>query len=129
MIKKIITIALILLLGAACITAGCLILNPNTPKEEVTEQPGVTITDGRVLPGTAPTKYVEGKITKLTDDKMFLSVQGVTWEMTLTEESRAIVDRMNELDIEVKVGTLVTVQYVNVNEDRIVKNVLRVDAN
>ncbi len=130
MIKKIITIAIILLLGAACVIAGFLILdNKNTDDIAAIPQPGVTITEGRVLQGTGSIRHVEGKITKLTKNKMFLSVQGVDWEMTLPEEAQNMITRMNELGIEVKVGTLVTIQYTLLNEERIVKSLARLDNN
>lgn len=130
MIKKILTILVILLIGAACVAAGFLILDKKDSEDVAkTEQPDVTITDGRVLPGTGQIKHVEGKITKLTESKLFLSVQGVNWEMTLPEEASNNIKRMNELGIEVKVGTLVTVQYTLLNEERIVKSLARLESN
>lgn len=130
MTKKIITIAIILLLSAACVVAGLLILG-NKSKDEIATipQPDVTITEGRALIGTSQFRHVEGKITKITDDKLFLSVAGVDWEMTLPEEARNSIDRMNELGIEIKIGTLVTVQYSILNEERIVKSLSRLDNN
>ncbi len=130
MIKKILTIFVILLIGAACVVSGFLILDKKDSEESAkNEQPGVTITDGRVLAGTGQIKHVEGKITKLTKKKLFLSVQGVDWEMTLPEEAYNNIERMNELGIEVKVGTLVTVQYTLLNEERVVKSLARLDNN
>jgi len=129
MIKKIITIAIILVLGAACVTAGILILGNNADNIATTPQPDVTITDGRVLTATDAGGIIEGKITKLTDKKISLSVQGVDWELNLTEKIHNNINRMNELGIEVKVGTLVTVQYTLQDEIRTVEQISRLEAN
>ncbi len=130
MIKKIITIAIIVLLGAVCVTAGLLFLgNKRADDAAAVSQPGVTITDGRVLAATDTGGIIEGKITKLTNKKISLSVQGVDWDLALTEEVHNNIKRMNELGIEVKVGTLVTIQYTLQDEIRTVEQISRLEAN
>ena len=64
-----------------------------------------------------------------SDKKISLSVQGVDWELNLTEKIHNNINRMNELGIEVKVGTLVTVQYTLQDEIRTVEQISRLEAN
>ncbi len=129
MIKKFLSIFLVLLLGAACVTAGYFILDVQNANTAENAQPGVTKTEGRVLESKARIKVIEGKITKLTDKKIHLAIQGVDWELTLPETVRDAIKLMNEKGIEVKKGTYVNVQYETVNGDRVVKQVTRLISN
>lgn len=130
MTKKIFAILLILLLGAVCVTAGYFILDrPGKTDAEAVQQPGVTKTEGRVFSTTSRTKIVEGKITKLTDKKMFLSIQDVEWELILPENVRNEIKILNEKGIEIKKGTFVNVQYQVENDQRIATKVMRLVSN
>ncbi|MBR7164317.1 MAG: hypothetical protein IKD21_05050 [Clostridia bacterium] len=130
MTKKIMTIALILLLSACCVVSGVFLLDApiaDSGEPEATLPPGITKPEGRII-STNP-KIVEGKITKLTEKKMCISVQNVEWELQLDETSRNIVNRLNELGVEIKKGTFVNVHYKEENGNRIATNVMRVESN
>ena len=130
MIKKILTVLIILLIGAACVIAGIFLLSPNdkpTPEPEVPLPPGITRPEGRVI-STNP-KIVEGRITKLTDNEVCISVQKVEWSIVLDETSRTIVNTLNEKGVEIRKGTFVCIHYKEENGKRIATNVLRVDSN
>lgn len=129
MTKKLLSILLVLLLGAACLTAGYFILDVENAGTAQTSQPGVTKTDGRVVNGNSRIKIIEGKITKLTDKKIRVLIQGVDWELTLPETIRDEIKLMNEKGIEVKKGTYVNIQYEVVNDERVVKKVTRLVTN
>lgn len=76
---------------------------------EATLPPGITQPEGSIV-STNP-KVVEGRIKKLTDDDIVISVQGVDWKMELSDHAQYMVKRFNELDIPVKKGTFVMAYY------------------
>lgn len=129
MIKKIITIFLILLLSACCVGAGFWILGAGNiaGETEDTIPPGITKTEGRII-STNP-KIIEGRITKLTDEKMYISIQGVEWELVLDETGRKTVQRLNELGVKIVKGTFVTIHYKEEDGKRIATKIMRLESN
>ncbi len=129
MIKKIITIFLILLLSACCVGAGFWILGTSSTADETVAPipPGITKPEGRIV--SANPKIVEGRITKLTDKKMCISVQGVEWELVLDDTGRKTVQRLNEVGVEIVKGTFVTIHYKEENGKRIATKIMRLEAN
>ena len=130
MIKKILTLLTVLVLCAACAVTGFFILDiPARSTAEENTQPGVMVTDGRIVDATSRIKNIEGKISKLTKKEMHVMIQGVEWKLVLTEEIRDEIQKMNEKGIEIKKGTYVSVFYEVVNDDRVVTRVLRLVSN
>lgn len=129
MIKKVITIFLILLLSACCVVGGFWILGTDNTADEAEAPipPGITKPEGRVI--SASPKIVEGRITKLTDKKMCISVQGVEWELILDETGCTTIQRLNELGVEIVKGTFVTVHYKEENGTRTATKIMRLESN
>ena len=76
---------------------------------EASIPPGITKPEGRIV-STDP-KAIEGRVTKLTDKKIWVSVQGVDWELTLNEDTKAAIKKLAEHDIIIEKGTFVVVYY------------------
>ncbi len=103
--NKLITVLLLSL--ALGLLSGC--GNAPDTEPEATLPPGITKPEGAVI-STDP-KIVTGRITKLTDKTMCLSVQNVEWELVLGEEALFTLEKFAEHNVEVRKGTFVKVYY------------------
>jgi len=101
MTKSVILLLLTLMLLPMC---GCMQSAP-----EATLPPGITKPEGSVISMNPP--VVEGRVTKLTDDHIFLSVQGVEWKLELDDKAEWEIKRYKELDMPVLVGSFVMIYY------------------
>ncbi len=121
--NKLLTVILISLTLFLCSGCGA----PADTEPEATLPPGITKPEGSVL-STDP-KIVCGRITKLTDKVMCISVQNVEWELTLGEEALYTLEKFAEYNIEVRKGTFVKVYYEEESGKRIAGRIERVTAN
>ncbi len=71
--------------------------------------PGVTNPEGGVISMNPPA--VEGRVTKLTEDHIYLMVQGVEWKLELDDKTEWEIKRYKELDMPVMVGSFLMVYY------------------
>ncbi|MBE7022387.1 MAG: hypothetical protein E7414_04145 [Ruminococcaceae bacterium] len=95
---------------------------------EATLPPGITKPEGGIV-STNP-KIVEGRITRLTDDEISLNVQGVTWNMELSDEAQGMLARYKELKVDIRKGTFVMAYYEEENDgEREVTRIERVEMN
>ncbi len=85
---------------------GC---NLRFGEAEATLPPSITNPEGGII--SMNPKVVEGRIKKLTDDNLILTVQGVDWKMELSDKAQYMIERLNEAGIEVKKGTFVMAYY------------------
>ncbi len=123
--NKIITLILLFLLSLS-VLAGC--GSPADSEPEATLPPGISKPEGAVI-STDP-KIVTGRITKLTDKAMYLSVQKVEWELELGEEALFTLEKFAENNIEIRKGTFVKVYYEeNEAGKRVAGRIERVTAN
>lgn len=95
---------------------------------EATLPPGITKPEGGIV-STNP-KIVEGRITRLTEDEISLSVQGVEWRMELADEAQAMLARYKELEVDIRKGTFVMAYYEEDDDgERDVTRIERVEMN
>ena len=121
--KRFITNIATLLIGAA-LFSGCQAEISKEP--EATLAPGLTKTEGRIV----SENIVEGIVTKLTDKTIFITVEGVKWEFSLSEEAKFIVQKLEEHGNPVANGSYVMVHYEkSENGERIAKNISHVIVN
>ena len=128
MIKKILTIIIVLVLGAACVLAGYFILKkPATIQEpEATLGPNITKTEGQII----SENHVQGRITELTEDTMHITIQNVDWDFSLNDYTKYAIARLNELGVEIRRGTMVDVEFqTNENGQRVATNIMRTEMN
>jgi len=128
MIKKILTIAIVLILGAACVLAGWFLLkNPAGIQEpEATLAPGITKAEGQIL----SENHVQGRITGLTEDTIHINIQNVDWEFSLNDYTKYAIDRLNELGVEIRKGTMVDIEFeTGENGQRTATNIMRTEMN
>ena len=95
----------LLTISLATLLGGC----SENPAPEASIPPGITKPEGRIV-STNP-KAIEGRVTKLTDKKIWVSVQGVDWELTLNEDTKNSIKKLAEHDIIIEKGTFVVVYY------------------
>jgi len=134
MIKKILTIAIILILGAACVLAGWFLLkNPtgvpegtNLLEPEATLAPGITNAEGQIH----SENLVQGRITELTEDTVCIKIQNVEWKFSLNDYTKYAIDRLNELGVEIRKGTMVDIEFeTGENGQRTATNIMRTEMN
>ena len=121
--KRLIISISMLLVGAALFT-GC--RAEITKEPEASLAPGLTKTEGRVISDS----IVEGIVTKLTDKSLSMTVEGVKWEFALNDETKFIVQKLEENGSPVLSGSYILVNYEkNENGERIAKNISHVIVN
>ena len=76
---------------------------------EATLPPSITRPEGGII-STNP-KIVEGRIKKISGDKVTLTVDGVDWNMELSDAAEAMVTTLNKAGVEVQKGTFVMAYY------------------
>lgn len=124
--NKRLLITITLCLMSAMALSGCKLQVAKEP--EATLPPGLTKTEGRIV-STDP-KIVEGRVTKLTDKAMCITVQGVEWELLLSEESKFILQKFEENGDAIVTGTYVMIYYEeNENGQRVAGKINRVIVN
>ncbi|MBE7010928.1 MAG: hypothetical protein E7418_05505 [Ruminococcaceae bacterium] len=122
--NKGISLCLVILLCLP-VLAGCAL---QIEEPMATLAPGITKPEGGIV-STNP-KVVEGRILKLEKDEITLEVQGVKWNMDLTEEAQKMLKRYDELGIEIRKGTFVMAYYrEDLDRDREVTRIERVESN
>ena len=98
----------VLMIGVCCTGAltGC----ANSSANDLGPvPPGISIPEGRIV-STTP-KVLEARILKISAKKMTLLVQGVEWDMTLSEKVQSDIKRYAELDMPMEVGGFVVAYY------------------
>ncbi len=114
----------LLLVSLASLFGGC----TDKTEPEASIPPGITKPEGRIV-STDP-KAIEGRVTKLTDKKIWVSVQGVDWELTLNEDARFAIKKLAEHDIVIEKGTFVVVYYdVDEKDNRTATRIERLRVN
>lgn len=76
--------------------------------------PGITKPEGRIV--SSDPKAIEGRVTKLTDKKIWVSVQGVDWELNMNDDAQFMIKKLAEHDIIIEKGSFVVVYY-DIEED------------
>ena len=76
---------------------------------EATLSPDITNPAGGVL--LTDKKAVEGRVTKINDKEIVLKVQGVEWELALTEHTKWEAERFAEVDMPIVTGSMMLVYY------------------
>ncbi len=76
---------------------------------EATLSPDITNPAGGVF--LTDKTAVEGRVTKINDKEIVLKVQGVEWELALTEHTKWEVERFAEVDMPIVTGSMMLVYY------------------
>ncbi len=71
--------------------------------------PTVTRTEGGIVSTRPPA--VEGRVSRIKDDTIFLKVEGVEWELVLNEQTKWEMERFAELDMPISKGSMLIVYY------------------
>ncbi len=108
MFKKVLSIAFCLTLCVA-IFSGC--GEKATPTPTASVPPGITKPEGRIL--TLDPPIIEGRVTKLTEKKIWVMIQGVEWELNLNDEAKDAIKKLAKNDIVIEKDTFVVVYYNN----------------
>lgn len=103
--KKVLSMLLLPLLMFALSACG----GQKKAEAEATLPPGITNPEGGVT-STDP-KAVEGRVTKITDNAITLKVQGVEWNLALTEHTKWEAERFAELEMPIVKGSFLLVYY------------------
>ncbi len=111
MFKKLFALCALLALCGTCFTGCKLNVEPSpTP----TVPPGISKPEGRVVSMEPPT--IEGRITKLTENKVWVMVQGVEWELVLNERAQFTIKKLAEYGTIIEKDSFVIVVY-DIGED------------